>query len=61
MINVAHTKAALAALEGDTIALPKAQVAQLLDEVESGQRARRALINIKTIIAIGANAASVPA
>lgn len=61
MINVAHSKAALAAMPGDIIPLPRAQMAELLLEVEVGQQARRALTTLKTMIAIAASTSGAPA
>ena len=57
MINVALSKAALAVLPGEIVALPKAQMAELLAEVEIGQNARRQLKTIETGKTIAADVA----
>jgi len=61
MINVAQSKAALAAMAGDVVAMPKSQMAELLAELEIGQHARRALTSLKTITAIAASSSGAPA
>jgi hypothetical protein len=40
MIDVAHAIAAAAAIPGDYVSMPKHQYAEMLGEVELGQRAR---------------------
>lgn len=61
MINVAQARAALLAAPGDTVAFSKEQAAQLLAELEVGQKARRALSNLRTMTAVAASAAGAPA
>ncbi|HEX8419457.1 MAG TPA: hypothetical protein VF638_05530 [Sphingomonas sp.] len=61
MINVPHAVAALAAVPGDHVVYSKAQAAQMWAEIEVGQRARRALTNLKTMTAVAASAAGAPA
>lgn len=64
MINVAHARAALDAMTGDAVVTAKAQMAEMLTEIELGQRARRALTNIRsitTVLAIAANDTELPA
>ena len=61
MINVAKSRTALTGLKGDIVALTKAQMAELLDEVEIGQHARRSLTNIKSVVAIAASTSGAPA
>lgn len=61
MINVAQSRAAVAAMHGDIVAMTKAQFAELLAEVEIGQNARRALTNIRSVVAIAASASGAPA
>ncbi len=61
MINVAQFRTAVNATEGDVIALPKSQLAVLLEELEIGQHARRALTGLKTVTAIAASTAGAPA
>ena len=56
MINVAPIRAAVAAAPGDMIALSKAQIAQLLDEAETGQQAKRQLKRLGAIEGIGSGA-----
>lgn len=57
MIDVAHAIAAVAAIPGTVVAMPKSQIAELLAEVELGQRARRILANaaIPIVPASGTN------
>jgi len=61
MINVAHARSAIASLPGDHVALPKAQYAQLLAELETGQRARRTLTNLRSFVAVAASTSGAPA
>ena len=61
MINVAHARTAIASVPGDVVAMPKAQYAQLLAELETGQHARRALTNLRTIVAVAASSSGAPA
>jgi hypothetical protein len=56
MINVGQVRAHIEATEGDVLAVPKLQLVEMLAEVELGQHARRALINVRTLVNIGANA-----
>lgn len=53
MINVAPIRAAAAAAPGDMVALSKAQLEELLGEVEQGQGARRHLQMLGAIDSIG--------
>lgn len=50
MINVAVSRAALAAISGDVVALTKSQVDELLTEVEVGQKAQRVVTNMQTLL-----------
>ena len=52
MIDVAKSRAEIAAMQGDLLIVPKAQMDQLFDEVELGQQARRVLSSIRTISTI---------
>lgn len=61
MINVAQFRTAVNATEGDVIALPKSQLAVLLEELEIGQTARRMLTGLKTVTAIAASTSGAPA
>lgn len=61
MINVPLARAALSSAPGDQVIYSKAQMAQLLAEVELGQIARRALVNLKTVTAVAASAAGASA
>jgi hypothetical protein len=60
MINVARTKAWLATIKGDIVAVPRAQMDELLSEVEVGQHARRSLTNIRSVVVIAASTAGAP-
>jgi hypothetical protein len=54
MINVASIRAAASATPGDIVGISKAQLAELLGELEAGQRARRALqIQDATVAVVG--------
>ena len=61
MINVEHSKAALNAMTGDVVAVPRIQMAELLAEVEIGNAARRALSGLKTMTTLAASASGIPA
>lgn len=61
MIDVAQYKIEIAALPGDSIIVPRAQIHELLAEVETGQRARRALSSLKTMAAIAASTTGIAA
>ncbi len=61
MINVPLARAALNAAPGDHVVYTKAQAELLLAEAEIGQRARLALINLKTVTAVAASAAGASA
>jgi hypothetical protein len=52
MINVAKYKADLAALPGDKLIVPKSQMDQLLDELATGQEAKRALTSLNIFAAM---------
>jgi hypothetical protein len=59
MINVQTSRLALEAMQGDVVAMSKSQVSELLNEVEIGNKARSALVNLTSIVrvaAIGAGA-----
>ncbi|MEG8052086.1 hypothetical protein QP185_00260 [Sphingomonas aerolata] len=43
------------------MAMSKSQYAQLLTEIETGQNARRALTNLRTIVAVAASTSGAPA
>lgn len=43
MIDTSSIRAAARAIPGDTVGISKAQLDELLDEAETGQRARREL------------------
>lgn len=60
MINVAHLRAFVAASPGDRIDVSKAQMAELLADIEIGQTARRSLSHLRTETAIAASAAGAP-
>lgn len=55
MINVAHARAHIEAVAGEALAVPKAQLFELLAEVEKGQVARRALVSVRTTVNVAAN------
>ena len=57
MINVSIARAAAASTPGDTIAMPKAQYNQMLDQVALGNAARMRLTNIRSIVNAGVGAA----
>jgi hypothetical protein len=61
MINVEHYEAAIAALPGENIIVPRAQIRQLLAEVKVGQHARRALTTLKTAVTVAASQSGAPA
>lgn len=61
MINVTHARMHLDALRTETAVFSKAQVAEMLHEIEVGQQARRALTNIKMIVGIAASTVGAPA
>lgn len=61
MINVAHVRAAAAAMPGDVVTMTKAQLAELLADLELGLQARRSLTNIKSVVAIAASTVGAPA
>jgi len=61
MINVAVSRAALAAIPGDLVALTKAQVAELLTEAERGQIAERALATLHGAMPAAADSSREPA
>lgn len=60
MINVAHARSQIAALPGDALVIPKAQYAQMLNELETGQHARRSLTKLRSFIAVAASRAGAP-
>jgi len=60
MINVAQIRSAASASPGDIVGVSKAQLAELLTEIEIGQRARRALTNLRSLTAIAASASGAP-
>jgi len=60
MINVVQARSELAALPGDSLVIPKAQYAQMLTELETGQHARRALTNLQSFLAIAASTSGAP-
>ena len=49
MINVQKALAAAATVPGDTVSLTKAQYAELLGELDAGQKAHFALINLQSM------------
>lgn len=57
MINVASIRSAARALPGDIVGIGKAQLDELLAEVEQGQRARRELRMREAITPSGATLA----
>jgi hypothetical protein len=61
MINVAQIRSAALASPGEVVGLSKAQLAELLAEIEIGQQARRALTNLRSLTAIAASRAGAPA
>lgn len=61
MINVAHARTAIASVPGEIVAMSKSQYAQLLTEIETGQNARRALTNLRTLVAVAASTSGAPA
>ena len=60
-MNAQAAKAAVLAAPGGHVMYTKEQAVQMLTEVEIGQRARRALSNLKTLAAAAANAAGAAA
>ncbi|MGN6270876.1 MAG: hypothetical protein ACTHM0_13410 [Sphingomonas sp.] len=52
MIDVPKIRAAANDLPGDMVAISKAQLGELLDATERGQRAYRELINLKSVAAV---------
>lgn len=61
MINVAQIRAHIEATQGDVLAVPKVQLVEMLAEMETGQHARRALKNIRSLVNISANVAGAAA
>lgn len=61
MINVEHYEAAIAALPGEDMIVPKSYMNQLLAEVKVGQHARRALTALKTAVQVAASQSGAPA
>lgn len=61
MINVSLALADVLSAPGDRVVYTKEQAAQLLAEVDLGQRARIALTNLKTQAAIAAAKAGIAA
>lgn len=55
MINVAVSRAALASISGDVVALTKAQMDELLTEVEIGQKAQRVVTNMRSLLSPAAS------
>ena len=53
MIHVAPIRAAIEAAPGDEVAVSKAQLRQMLDEIETGQGAKAQLRQHKMLDAIG--------
>lgn len=58
MIDVAHARENLNALPGEHVVNSKAQISELLAEVEIGQQARRALAQLKAAVSVAAIAAN---
>ncbi|WP_156680055.1 hypothetical protein [Sphingomonas profundi] len=54
MVNFAKSRADIEAMPGDLVAVPKAQLFELLEKAEIGQNAERLLSSIETIAGIGA-------
>lgn len=52
MINVAALKASVEQLPGEVVALPKAVLADIIADLEAGQRAAAALVNIRTLVGV---------
>ena len=49
MINVQKALAAAATMPGDIVSLTKAQYAELLGELDAGQKAHLALVNLQSM------------
>ncbi|QCB42218.1 hypothetical protein E5673_08220 [Sphingomonas sp. PAMC26645] len=55
MIDVAQYKAEIAAIPGNSLIIPRAQIDELLNELETGQIAKRTLRRIHTIAAMSSS------
>ncbi len=54
MINVQTSRLALEAMQGDVLAVSKSQMSELLNEVEIGNKARNALLNLSSLARVAA-------
>lgn len=61
MIDVAQYRAEIAAISGDSLIIPRAQINELLSEVESGQIAKRTVRRIQTIAAMSSSVLAIAA
>jgi hypothetical protein len=61
MIDLVKARAAVAAVSGDHVVMTKAQAAELFDEAEIGQQARRTVRAIGSVLGIAPPAAGAAA
>ncbi len=52
MINTVQSRAAIEAMQSDFVIVPKAQLAEMFDELDLGNQARRVVSSIKATFAL---------